>query len=299
MLLISESVSTNLIHIPEPSLGQTSLIFQIASQVRRIAMCHVQDTQDCFVDVVRLLTCAHPRPLSPSTIETAVRLMGDPSARESWDFWALAMARGFHSGAVTPEFLLAHFFPGFLRAFAAEVERQRPARVYTPELQFLIGALIFLSDAFWFAHPPDKPAKEKESDNENAIAIPAKLLPGLVDLMIETRAAAAVATLTGSAMYFSASQACGNLASVAACSSLEQVRRLAEQIIPASFDVMLAGSQDDELMRRFRIGLPGYVTARLVPELPEFTITPLPAGAPERDVVRYNWERTRWRSVGM
>lgn len=125
----------------------------------------------------------------------------------------------------------------------------------------------------------------------DAIVIPKEALPRLVALMIETRAAAAMASLTGSAMYRTAGEACAGLAHVAVQMSRATLRRLNEQMMPALIRVILDGSRDDDFVRLARIGIPSSCTDELVSGMPALKVTALEANAPETDIIRYVWER--------
>ncbi|GAQ83782.1 hypothetical protein KFL_001610230 [Klebsormidium nitens] len=249
-----------------------------------------RNARDGFVALVRLLTCEHARPLPDGTVETAFRFMGDPSIKQSVGHWMFVMTRNFRAGTLTADFLLAHFFPGFLRAFAADALRRKPARVYNPELEFLVGMVVFLHDCLWFSTPPGKP-KRTEKPPYGQIAIPPKLLPKLLDVMLDTGAVAAVASLTGSACYRFAGKVCLGLANVAARGSSSKLRRFHEQIIPALMSTILEGYQDDEVVRFFRMGLLPYCTNVVAPSMPNFQLAlAIPQKSGSNGVlVSYNW----------
>ncbi|GAQ82779.1 hypothetical protein KFL_001240100 [Klebsormidium nitens] len=247
-----------------------------------------ESTKACFAALVCLLTFEHPRPLPRATLESALRILcnADVSADWlSWDRWNVVLNRRFHDNTVSPTFLLTHFFPAFLTAFAVEANRCKPARIYGPGLRKLFGMVVFLSGCLWFSYCP-LPMSWGTPTGKEAIVIPKELLPRLVDLMIETRAAAAMASLTGFAMYRTAGEACVGLAQTAVQMSLATLRRLNEQMIPALFHVSLDVSRDDEIMCLARMGRPSSCTDELVSGMPVFKVEVLGADSHEADTVR-------------
>lgn len=214
--------------------------------------------------------------------------MGDPSIKESAGYWMFVMARSFRAGTLSADFLLAHFFPGFLRAFAAEAHRRKPARVYTPELESLVDMVSLLHDCLWFSTPPGMP-KRTETPPYGQVAIPPKLLPKFLDMMLASGAVAAVASLAGSAWYRFAGKVCLGVANVAASGSQTKLRRYHEQIIPALMRTILDGYQDDEVVRFFRMGLLPYCTNEVAPSMPVFQLAIAQKSATNEVVVSYDW----------
>ncbi|GAQ78269.1 hypothetical protein KFL_000100350 [Klebsormidium nitens] len=249
-------------------------------------------SKESFARLVCFLIFEHPRPLPKSTVESAVRIMCGRSEEPTWEHCKALMAHHFHAGHVSIDFLFSHFFPGFLAAFCGEAERRAPARVFTPELDPLMSMLSVLSESLWYSHPPDEPKKTLEMKNKKAgIVVLAKHLPRFLNLMIDSRAAAAVASLTRSAFYHSAIHVCMRLAHVAACQSAADLQRLNEQIIPVLVRNMFDGSGDGDVMRIGRAGLPGYLTNGLVPGMQPFRVEFPPEIARKRGTARYNWGR--------
>lgn len=207
------------------------------------------------------------------------------------------MASNFCAGTLSADFLLAHFFPGFLRAFTAESHRRKPARVYDPDLEYLVGMVMFLHDCLWFAQSPGKPRRTDKPDDERVV-IPAKLLPRLLDLMLETGAVAAVASLTGSACYRSAGKVCSNLGSEAARKSQSELRRFNEQMIPAFIQAILEGYEDGEFVCLCRMGILAYCTSVLAPGLPAFRLG-IARNNPSNELsVSYDWGNNTARIAG-
>lgn len=264
----------------------------MARRLFQRARAFLQISEESFARLVCFLTFEHPRPLPAPTVASAVRIMIKRSVEPTWQDCKALMAHHFHAGHVSIDFLLTHFYPGFLAAFIGEAERSAPARVFTPELDPLVSMLSVLSESLWFSHPPDEPEKTLEMKNKKAgIVVAAKYLPVFLKLMIESRAAAAVASLTRSAFYYTAIHVCMRLAHVAACHSSADLQRLNEQIIPVLVRNMFDGLKDDEVMRVGRSGLPGYLTNGLVAGMQPFRIECPLEIARNRGTARYNWNR--------
>ncbi|GAQ88636.1 hypothetical protein KFL_004470010 [Klebsormidium nitens] len=224
--------------------------------------------QSSFIGLMRLLASNSSVPLPRQAFHTACHLLRTVSDPVVWGLGSNLVSNLCIEGKLSTSDLLAHAFPGLLRAFAAEVARRYPATraISDPDMDLLIQMIDYLLRAYGRAYQKVAALRGESFGIDPSSAggvLSLDDLPKLTRQMIQTRAAAAVAALSQSVYYVKSNTFVRMLAeSVVRDRTL--FKALLEQMIPALILSIAEQSAGDK-----HRGSQSFVLVRLLSQLDE------------------------------
>ncbi|GAQ86915.1 hypothetical protein KFL_003200070 [Klebsormidium nitens] len=256
----------------------------------------------CFVELAHILTLTHPRTLPSTVYESCCDVMAN-----AIDFHVYLTARtiisaAFHRRKLSPAQLLAHLFPGLVRAFKNEATQRSPIGDRTEtELERLEDMLEFLFLAFrnsLVGMGTDPDSLLSQGDGAEGTELPPGDLPGLVKLMVDRKLPPVLVTLRGSPHHAFDTRLhhflCVLASAGAGCAT--RVRQnLAETLAPPLLAALGTGKPVVASVRLdiLKMILWGY---RRDGRPPKYLGDRVEKG---RSGVVYNWERNEWTSYGV
>lgn len=248
-------------------------------QVEATALTRLQIIQASFACLLQLLINTPPaRPLPTPFLETACPLLGKIPDALVWVEARSLVVDLYHSGAVSETFLLTHAFPGLLNAFVAEVARRGGATSPPPDQRLLLQMTTFLLHAFGriLENVARQQGRPRDPDLLTAgTSLNLQTLPRLAELVVSTRAAAALASLLTSPFYQRVNMACAAVAE-ALHGDAAQFERLLNQMVPPIVLAIHDGGDRDWARRVELAQLLRLITRRLRPGCPELNFAAMP-----------------------
>lgn len=264
--------------------------------------CSLFALQACFVELVHILTLTHPRTLPPAVYESCCDVMATTADFHGYLTARTVVSAAFHRGKLSPAQLLAHLFPGLVRAFKNEAARRSPigARTET-ELEYLEDMLEFMFLAFRLSlvgMGTDPDSLMSQGDGAEGTELPPGDLPGLVNLMVDRKLLPVLVTLLGSPHHGFDTRLhhflCV-LASAGAGCATRVKQSIAETLAPPLLAALGTGLPIVASVRLdiLKMILWGYRTDG---RPPKYLGDRVEKG--KRGVV-YDWERNEWTSYGV